>query len=157
MSFAVRLGLRLCLAQYLLAASLWAHPAAADVVLIANARNGVDHLTRDEAVNIFMGRYRKFPDGSIAAPLDLEAESPVRRTFYRLLLDKSLEEVNSYWVRLLFSGGTQPPAEIRGQDEVIERVAADPHAIGYVDRALFARNERSAPARGVKVLLSLSE
>lgn len=141
----------------LLLAGLCALPGRAEVVVIANVHNGVDRVTSDEAVNIFMGRYRKFAHGAAAVPVDLEADSPVRRLFYRRLLDKSLEEINSYWVRLIFSGGTQPPHEVRGPEEMIERIATDLRAIGYVDRSHLTRSEHPAFIRDIKVVLTLPE
>jgi len=104
-----------------------------------------------------MGRYRKLPDGATALPLDQDTESPVRRAFYRLLLDKSLEEINSYWARLVFAGRTMPPKEISGPNEVLERVANDPHAIGYLDRSQLSRADRTSASRNVKVLFSLPD
>jgi len=50
------------------------------------------------------------------------------------LLDKTLAEVNAYWARLVFSGKTAAPEELASQREILDRVARDPNAIGYVDR-----------------------
>jgi ABC-type phosphate transport system substrate-binding protein len=139
---------------FALLASLSAPPAAAEVVVISSTRNTIERVTQDDISYIFMGRYRKLPDGSTARPLDLDADSPIRKTFYRQLVDKSLEEINAYWARLVFAGRTTPPAETKGQDELLEKVANDPRAIGYIDRAYL---NRSALARNVKVLLALPD
>lgn len=133
-------------------AALSALPAGAEVVVISSTRNTIDHVSRDDVSYIFMGRYRKWPDGSTAHPLDLDADSPIRKTFYRQLVDKSLEEINAYWARLVFAGRTTPPVETRGQEELLEKVANNPQAIGYIDRAYL---NRSAQARNIKILLAL--
>lgn len=147
---------RCLLAGTLLALAWPALPARADVVVVTSARSSIEKLSRDEVINIFMGRYRRAPDGSAVHPLDLDAESPVRRAFYHRLLDKSLEEINVYWMRLVFAGRMVPPAETLGQDEMLEKLAGDPQAIGYVDRGFLSRGERSNPAR-VRVLLPLAD
>ena len=118
----------------LLCLLLCTHPAGAEMVVIVQAGSRVEHLERSEVVNIFMGRYRRLPDGLQAQPLDIDGESPERREFYNKLLDKTPAEINAYWARLTFSGRTRPPRGLRSQAEVLARVAADPAAIGYIDR-----------------------
>jgi ABC-type phosphate transport system substrate-binding protein len=118
---------------------------AADLVVIANTGGGFDKLSRDEAVNIFMGRYKKLPSGITALPVDETGEKAV---FYRALVNKELPEIQSYWARLVFSGQSSPPRLMDNANEVIETVANNKGAIGYIDRKMV--NAR------VKVVLDLS-
>lgn len=104
---------------------------ADDLVVIANPASGVERLSRDDAVNIFMGRYKKLPSGVSALPLDQAGE---KAAFYRALLGKELPEIRSYWARLVFSGQSAPPRQLDSAEEVIEVVASNKGAIGYVDR-----------------------
>lgn len=113
---------------------LMAAPARADMVVIVSADSGVRPLSRQEVVNIFMGRQRRLPNGELAVPLDIDGVSPERRYFYGHLLGKTLAEVNAYWARLVFTGKTTAPEEVASQSEVLVRVADDPDAIGYVER-----------------------
>jgi ABC-type phosphate transport system substrate-binding protein len=152
------LRLRFAGAAIALLLALGAAPARAEtVVVVANAQGSVGQLTREEVINVFMGRYRKLPDGSAAVPLDLDPDSPVRKAFYRRLLGKSLEEINAYWARLVFAGRTTPPVETAGPADVLARVAENPHAIGYVDRSYLAGADHGNPGRGVRVVFSLPE
>lgn len=109
--------------------------AAADVVVIANPRAGVDRLSRDEVVNIFLGRFRQLPSGLSALPADLPSSQPEKAVFYRQLVNKELAEINAYWARLVFSGRTVPPRQAVGNDDLVSWVAGTQGAIGYVDRA----------------------
>ena len=119
--------------------------AASDLVVITNIASGVEKLTHDEVVNIFMGRYRKLPSGMSAFPVDENAQ---KATFYRVLVGKELPEVQSYWARLVFSGQGSPPRQMDSADEVLETVANNKGAIGYVDK-------KKVNAR-VKIVLDLS-
>ena len=130
------------LAAWLLAAG---SAYAADLVVIANTGSGFDKLTRDEAVNIFMGRYKKLPSGITALPMD---ESSQKAAFYRMLVGKELAEIQSYWARLIFSGQSSPPRLMDDPNEVIETVSNNKGAIGYIDR-------KKVTAR-VNVVLDLS-
>lgn len=105
--------------------------AANDLVVITNPGSGVEKLTRDEAVNIFMGRYKKLPSGMAALPVDENGE---KAAFYRALVGKELPEVQSYWARLVFSGQGSPPRQLENADEVIETVLNNKGAIGYIDK-----------------------
>jgi ABC-type phosphate transport system substrate-binding protein len=109
-------------------------PARAELVVIARADSSIGRLSRQEIINIYMGRYRKLKDGTFATPLDIAGESPERQYFYRQLLDKTLAEINAYWARLVFSGKTTAPDQVGSQREVLERVARDPSVIGYVEK-----------------------
>lgn len=126
------------------AVALWLPMSAkaGDLVVIVSADSKVEKLSRDEVVNIFMGRYRKLPNGETAIPLDFDGETEERREFYQLLIGKSLAEVNAYWARLVFSGRTPPPLTIPTQRQILERVSRDPNAVGYVERRNLVKGVR---------------
>lgn len=111
--------------------------ATADMVVIMNQDSGVDKLSRQELVNIYMGRYRKLPDDTVAEPLDIEGGGSENGYFYSHLLGKTLAEINAYWARLIFSGKTTPPEVLLSQKAVLDRVLHDKSAIGYVDRQML--------------------
>lgn len=123
------LWLILCLISLLTVTS-----ARAEMVVIASASSSIGPLSRQEIINIYMGRYRKLQNDVIVTPLDINTDSPERRYFYLHLLDKTLPEINAYWARLVFSGKTAAPEELGSQREVLDRVAHDQKAIGYVER-----------------------
>lgn len=126
--------------RYLLTASLAllavlvTAPAMADLVVVVNAGSGVEHLSRDQVINIFLGRYRVFPSGLAALPIDQPANLPLKAQFYRKLVNKDLEEINAYWARLTFSGKTSPPRQGDSSAEVMDWLARNRGAIGYIER-----------------------
>jgi ABC-type phosphate transport system substrate-binding protein len=106
----------------------------ADVVVVVNASSGVERLSREEVINIFLGRFRQLPSGLPALPVDLPASQAEKATFYRLLVKRELAEINSYWARLVFSGRTTPPKQAKSEDEMIEFVGSTQGAVGYLER-----------------------
>ena len=114
---------------------LSATEAVADVVVIVNPKSGVEKLSHDEVVNIFLGRFRQFPSGLSALSADLPPAQPEKAIFYHLLVNKELAEINSYWARLVFSGRTVPPKLVGSNDDMLNWVANTRGAIGYVDRS----------------------
>ena len=105
------------------------------LVVVVNLQSGVDKLSRDEIIDIFLGRYRKLPSGKTALPIDVAEANAERERFYRLLVKKSSAEMSSYWARLVFSGQTSPPFQVPDTRTALELVRSSPNAIAYVDRA----------------------
>ncbi|MFA7279635.1 MAG: hypothetical protein WC100_06030 [Sterolibacterium sp.] len=123
--------------------------AAAELVVITNPKTGISSMTREEVVNIFLGRFRQFPSGLSAQPADLPAAQPEKALFYRLLVNKDLAEINSYWARLIFSGRTVPPRQTLNNEDLLSFIGKTPGAIGYV--------EKTKVDSRVKVVLDLAE
>jgi len=114
--------------------AVWPAISRADVVVVVNARAGIDRLSSDEVINIFLGRYRKLPSGIAAVPVDQPAGSATKAEFYRRLTNKDLAEINAYWARLFFSGKTSPPLQAGSAGEALQMIATIPGSIGYVER-----------------------
>lgn len=126
-----------CLATFVVACLLALSPVApcrADVVVVANPTSGIERLSRDDVINIFLGRSRQLVSGISAQPIDLPQSQREKSVFYRLLVNKDLPEINAYWARLKFSGRTVPPREARSVDEAIAFIGSTAGAIGYLDR-----------------------
>lgn len=127
---------------------LWLpHVARADdMVVIVNASTHVRSLTRDQVIDIFMGRLRQLPSGATALPIDA-ADPAVRQVFYERLVHKNLAEIGSYWARLVFSGEASPPFRAPDTRTALKLVATNPDAIAYC--------YRSAVSGRVRVVLDL--
>jgi ABC-type phosphate transport system substrate-binding protein len=121
---------------------LGAVAGAQSIVVIVNPTSGVASLTRYQAVDIFLGRYRKLPSGLAALPIDLGPGDADRATFYSLLVHKSPADMSSYWARLVFSGQASPPFLAPDAKTALDLVASNPNAIAYVDAGLVDRRVR---------------
>jgi ABC-type phosphate transport system substrate-binding protein len=126
-----------CLSAFLpLLLCLSCASARADaLVVVASPRCGIERLTQDDVVNIFLGRYRRLSSGVTAEPVDQAQDSEIRSRFYRLLVNKSPAEINAYWSRLLFSGKTRPPQILQSAEEILDFVTARPGAMAYLPLA----------------------
>ena len=67
--------------------------------------------------------------------IDLENWGPTRTSFYNQVANKNESQMRSYWSGLIFTGKGQPPASVADDAAMIQRVASDSNAIGYVDSA----------------------
>ncbi|MBC3810719.1 MULTISPECIES: type 2 periplasmic-binding domain-containing protein [Undibacterium] len=107
--------------------------ASAELAVVANLNSGIDKLSKDEVINIYMGRTRKLPNGLTGMPIDLSNTHHEKMQFYSLLVGKELAEINSYWARLRFSGLGQPPLQVNSMEDAINLVSENKGAIAYID------------------------
>lgn len=133
-----RFALILLILLFGLATSRAAEPGS--IVVVVNPKSGVDKLSKNEIIDIFLGRYRKLPSGKMALPIDLGEANAERARFYELLVKKSSSEMSSYWARLVFSGQTSPPFQVPDTKTALELVQSSPNAIAYIDRAAVSSN-----------------
>jgi ABC-type phosphate transport system substrate-binding protein len=112
-----------------------AFSAHADIFLVVNAANPVRSMTQKQALDLYMGRTRNFPNGDYALPFDQARDAAGRQSFYRLLTGMDLAQINSSWARLMFTGQTMPPQPLPNDATVIEVVKRNPGAIGYLGKA----------------------
>jgi hypothetical protein len=109
--------------------------ALADLVVVTSPKSGIERLSRQEVVYLFMGRLRQLPNGAPAVPLDLAESQSERTDFYRQLVSKEPAEIKAYWSRLVFSGGSHPPLVVESREDLIRQIQGTPGAIGYIERS----------------------
>lgn len=124
---------RVGLVLVVLAMSLSGSAAATDVLAVVSAGNPVTTLSRNQAVDIFLGRANRFPDGRPAVAIDQVEGSPARDAFYAGFAGMSPAQVKAHWSKIIFTGRGLPPRAVASSIEVRKRIAEDPHAIGYVE------------------------
>jgi len=92
------------------------------MVLVVHHDNKTADLNKNDVIDIYMGRFRTFPDGSPVDPVDFPVNSVERSSFYKKLVGKSEQKINAYWSRLLFSGRAKPPRKAQSKTDVINSI-----------------------------------
>lgn len=108
---------------------------ALDLVVVVNKKNNIESLTKKQVIDIYMGRYQSFPNGTPAKPIDHPINSDYKRTFYIELVNLSENRLKSYWSRLLFSGRARPPLETQSPEDVIQLINDDLTSVAYLPRS----------------------
>jgi len=121
--------------------------AQAQVAVIVNPKSPTASMTADQVASIFLGKSNTLPSGAAAAAVDQPESAAVREQFYTKVTGKQAAQVKAAWSRLVFSGKATPPKEVANSAEVKKLVAANPDAVGYI--------EKSAVDASVKVLLTV--
>lgn len=110
--------------------------ATAEMVAIVSAKNPLTALSNNQAVDIFLGKTNRFPDGSPAAPIDQLEGSAARNEFYLKFANKTPAQIKAHWSKIIFTGRGQPPREVSNSAEVKKLVADNPNVIGYIDSGM---------------------
>ena len=116
-----------------LALSFAAGTACADVVVVVSQQNPLTSLSRAQLADIHLGRLNRFPHGGTVVPIDQREGTEVRNAFYSDYLGQSPAQIKAHWSKLIFTGRGQPPRSVEDGAAMVEFIAENPRAIGYID------------------------
>lgn len=131
----------------LLSSFLLVEICSAQVVVVVSAKSPAAKLTKEQAAALFLGKSSQLPGAGIPVLIDQPESAEIRQMFYAKVTEKTPIQVKSIWSRLVFSGKATIPKEVASSDEVKKQLAANPDAIGYIDK--------SAVDSSVKVLFAV--
>lgn len=117
--------------------SLVSAEAMADIVAVVSAKSPVSTLSKNQVVDIFLGKANRFPNGHQAVPVDQNEGSAAREEFYFKFAGKSPSQIKAFWSKIIFTGRGQPPQEVSNDIEVKKFIVEHPDAIGYIDQKLM--------------------
>lgn len=117
--------------------------AHAQAVVIANPSVKSADISKNDLRDVFSGELSNLKDGSRVTPILLKA-GPTTNEFLAAYIGKSDAAFRASWRSLVFSGQASMPKSLDSDAAVVEFVAHNPGAIGYISK--------TAPHGGVKVL-----
>jgi hypothetical protein len=103
------------------------HAHAGEIVVVMGP--GAPALTKDQVENVYLGRNNNLK------PVDLPESNPLREAFYKKTTDRDPSQIKAVWSRITFTGEGLPPKEVPDAAAVKKAVAADPKAVGYIEKA----------------------
>ena len=118
--------LKAALAATICAASV---PAFAEVVVVVNPKAAEATMTKDQVAQFFLGK------SSAMTPIDQPDDAPIRAEFYKKVTDKEASQAKALWSKLVFTGKATMPKEVANSAAVKSAVAANPKAIGYMEKS----------------------
>lgn len=130
---------------FLLAASvsIFAARVQAQAIVIANPSVKSADVSKSDLRDVFTGASSSLRDGSHITPVLLK-QGPVHESFLSAYVGKNDTAFRASWRSLVFSGQASMPKSLDSEAAVVEYVAHNSGAIGYIGK--------STPHEGVKVL-----
>jgi hypothetical protein len=101
--------------------------------IIVNKQLDQVHLSRSTARAIFSMRQTHWPDGRLIHVFVLDDRAPLHKTFSKKILGVFPYQLRKIWDRRLYSGTGRAPVRVGSVEEMHQRVAGTPGAIGYIN------------------------
>ncbi len=114
---------------FVLAAAVVSTSAIAEVVVVVNPKTAEASMTKEQVAQFFLGK------STAMSPIDQADSSPIRAEFYKKVADKDAAQAKALWSKLVFTGKATMPKEVADSAAVKAAVAANPKAIGYIDKS----------------------
>jgi ABC-type phosphate transport system substrate-binding protein len=112
--------------------------ALAEIAVIVSPDNA-QSLSQNDIERIYTGKSTRYPNGDEIEAYNLKAGSVVD-TFNTSLLKRSTAQMNAYWSKLIFTGKGKPLQQVDSEQDMINAIASNPYAIGYVDSSSVTNN-----------------
>jgi hypothetical protein len=106
-------------------------PLGPPFVIIAARDVPTRRLTRQEIAAMFLRQQVLCSNGDRVQPVNLPPAHPLRRAFSEQTLQRTPQELESYWREMYFHG-TLPPHVVASEEAVLLFVLSTPGAVGYV-------------------------
>jgi ABC-type phosphate transport system substrate-binding protein len=103
----------------------------AQVVIIANKSVSANSLSKSKVADIYSLNIKNWDNGEKIILFDLKGNSGTKEKFYSFI-GKSNSDMKSLWMRAQLTGAGFAPATLISEEEVLNKVASTPGAIGYV-------------------------
>ena len=116
------------IASLFAAAAFASAPALAEVVVVVNPKAADSTMSKEQVAQFFLGK------STAMTPIDQADSSPIRAEFYKKVADKDASQAKALWSKLVFTGKATMPKEVADSAAVKAAVAANPKAIGYIDK-----------------------
>ena len=122
--------------------STWAQ----GVVVIVNESSPIASADEAEVKRLYLGKTKEV-SGTKVKPVNQSKAGAASAEFNQKVVGKSDSQLRAYWSKQVFTGKGKPPPEVDSDAEMLEKVASDPDAVGYVSAG--------SDTSGAKVVLTI--
>ncbi|MCK8046230.1 hypothetical protein MSG37_15200 [Shewanella sp. 1CM18E] len=100
---------------------------------VFSLNNDLPPLSKSKARMLYRGKSKRISGSLKIVLVDLPEASIHREDFYKMLLGKSVSQMNGYWAGLAFSGKGSPPEELDSDDikQILKWLNDNPNGIAY--------------------------
>ncbi len=114
----------------------------AQVAVIANKSVQANEITSSELKDIIALDKTTWSDGSAIVVFELKPSGDTKTKFYSHI-GSSAKKMKKAWMKKMLAGDAQAPESLGSEDEVVNKVASTPGAIGYVSSAKTGDNVKT--------------
>lgn len=101
--------------------------------IVVNQTVPSKQYTLTEVRAVFMMRQRFWPNGEQIKVFTLSDSDLLHKDFVKKNLNMFPHQLRRVWDRMLFSGTGAIPVQLDSEQEMIDKIASTPYAIGYLN------------------------
>ncbi len=120
----------------------WAEASFSQVAVIAHKSVPVDTIKKTELLDFYTGDIKKWMNGDKVIVNDLKPKGEVKKIFYKFL-GKTPSRMKSIWLKKMLSGEGDPPEALKSEEEMLQKIAATPGAIGFLSHTKVDNNVKT--------------
>lgn len=110
---------------------------------IGNVSGVPAEMKKSELKSVLMGERQRWKNGNRVIIALMKTNTALGKTISSRVYDMSGEELNKYWLSLVFQGKAQAPIFFTSVTELQNFVAQNPGAIGIIDKPIVLDDLRS--------------
>lgn len=123
-----------------------ARSQSTNLLVISNQNGSPAMMKFSELKSIFLGEKQRWPNGTKIMIALMKTNNPIGKITSDKLYDMSGDELNKYWLALVFQGKASAPNFFNSVSDLENFVAQNPGAIGIIDQS-------ATPPPDVKTIL----
>jgi len=120
----------------------WPEASFSQVAVIAHKSVPVDTIKKSELLDFYTADIKKWINGEKVIVNDLKPKGEVKKIFYKFL-GKTPSRMKSIWLKNMLSGEGDPPEALKSEEEMLQKIAATPGAIGFLSHTKVDNNVKT--------------
>ena len=124
--------------------------AQESLTVISNQSGSPAELKLSELKSIFMGEKQRWRGGTKITIALMKTNTAVGKNTSRKIYDMSSDELNKFWLALVFQGKAQAPLFFNSPADLQNYVAKNPGAIGILDQPVSSEEIKTIMIEGKK-------
>jgi hypothetical protein len=142
----------LCVVALLLLSAANAGAQASNLTVISNQKGSPESMKFSELKSIFMGEQQRWRSGIKVTIALMKANTLAGKNTSKKVYGMSGDELNKFWLALVFQGKAQAPSFFNSAAELENFVAQNPGAIGILDQVDPNEDIKTVMVEGKKSL-----
>jgi ABC-type phosphate transport system substrate-binding protein len=124
---------------------------SSSLTVISNAKGAPSSLNFSQLKSIFMGEQQRWHSGTKITIALMKTNTPAGKNTSEMIYGMSSDELNKFWLALVFQGKAAAPNFFNSANELENFVAQNPGAIGIVDQVAANDEIKTVQVEGKKL------
>ena len=120
------------------------------LTVISNQKGAPPALNLTDVISIFKGERQRWHNGTKIIIAMMKPNTSIGKVISSKVYNMSSDEVNKFWLALVFQGKVDSPVSFDSADALVNFVASNPGAIGIIQEDQLPANAQVTLVNGKK-------